>query len=65
MNARNKDPSLQLFKNLKILPFRLQYITISPSIIRNHKIEIYMNRIQKFITLTPHLILVYISQIQN
>jgi hypothetical protein len=57
MNVRNRDTCRQLFKNLKILPLKSQYILL--------KIEIYMNRIKKFIILTPDLVLTYILQLQT
>ena len=63
MNARNKDPSHQLFKNLKILPLKSQYIF--PSYCLLPKIEIYMNQIQKFIMLTLDLVLIYILQLMS
>jgi hypothetical protein len=53
MNARNKDSCHQLFKNLKIVPLKSQYIFPFYDLLP--KIEIYMNQTQKFITSTPDL----------
>jgi len=64
MNARNRDSCHQLFKNLKILPLKSQYIFF-PFYYLLPKIEIYMNRIEKFIILTRDLVLIYILQLQT
>jgi len=64
MNARNGDSCHQLFKDLKISPLKSQYI-FSPFIVLLPKIEIYMNQFQKFIILTPDLVLTYIFQQQT
>jgi len=58
MNVRNRDSCPQLFKNLKILPLKSQYIFLFYYLLP--KIEIYMNQIQKFIVLTLDLVLTYI-----
>jgi len=63
MNARNRDSCRQLFKNLKIVTLKPQYIF--PFYYLLLKIEIYMNRIQKFIILTLDLVLTYILQLQT
>jgi len=64
MNATNRDSFHQLFKNLQILPLKLQYIFFSFYYLLP-TIEIYMNQIQKFIILTPDLVLTYILQLQT
>jgi len=63
MNARNRDSCHQLFKNLKIIPLKSQYIF--PFYYLLQKIEIYINRIQKFIILTQELVLTYTLQLQT
>jgi len=63
MNARNRDSCCQLFRNLKTLLLKSQYIFSLSLFVA--KIEIYMNRVQKFITLTPDLVLTYILQLQT
>jgi len=63
MDARNRDSCCQLFKNLKILPLKSQYIF--PFYYFLPKIEIHMNQIQKFIILTLDLVLTYILQLQT
>jgi len=63
MNARNRDSCRQLFKSLKILPLKLQYIFSFYYLLL--KIEIYMNRIQKFIILTLDLVPTYLLQLQT
>ena len=62
MNARNWDFCRPLFKNLKILPLKSQYIF--PFYYLLLKIEIYMNWIQKFIS-TLDLVLTYKLQLQT
>ena len=54
---------IQLFKNLKLLPLKSQYIF--PFYYMLPKIEMYMNRVQKFITLTLDLVLTYVLQLQK
>ena len=54
---------LQLFKNLKLLPLKSQYIF--PFYYMLPKIYIYMNRVQKFIILTLYLVLTYVLQLQT
>ena len=56
MNARNGDSFCQLFKNLKILPLKSQYIFF-PFYYLLQKIEIYMK--------TLDLVLTYILQLQT
>ena len=63
MNARNTDSCNKLFKNLKILPLKQQYIFSLLLLVA--KIEIYMNQIMKLIILTLDLILTYILQLQT
>jgi len=63
MNTRNRDSGRQLFKNLNILPLKSQYFFTFYYLLL--KIEIYMNRIQKFIILTSDLVLIYILQLQT
>ena len=54
---------IQLFKNLKFLPLKSQYIF--PFYYMLPKIYIYMNRVQKFIILTLYLVLTYVLQLQT
>jgi len=62
MNATNRDSCHQLFKNLKILPLKSQYI-FSLLLFVAKKIEIYVNQIRKFKISTPDLVLTYILQL--
>jgi hypothetical protein len=63
MNVRNRDSCRQLFETLQILPLKnnifFPFYYLSP------KIEIYINRVQKFIISTPDLVLTYILQLQT
>ena len=63
MNARNRDSFCHLFKNLKILPFKSQYIF--SLLLFATEIEIYMNQIQQFTLSTPDLVLTFILQLQT
>jgi len=63
MNARNRDSCHELFKNLKNLPLKSQYFF--PFYYLSPRMENYMNQIQKFILLTPDLVLTYILQLQT
>jgi len=63
MNARNRDSCRQLFKTLKILPLKSQYIFSLLVFIAKNR-DLY-NQIQKFIILTPDLVLTYILQLQT
>jgi len=65
MNARNRDSCHQLFKNLKFLPLKSQYIYFFSFYYLLPKIEIHMNQIQKFIILTLNLVPTYILQLQT
>ena len=57
MNAGNRDSCHQLFKNLKILLLKSQYILSFHYSLP--KTEIHMNQIQQFTILTPYLVLPY------
>ena len=59
MNSRNRNSCCQLFKKLKILSLKSQYI-FSPFYYSQPEIEIHMNQIQSFIISTSHLVLTYI-----
>jgi hypothetical protein len=63
MNARNGDSCRQLFKNLKILPLKVQ--SVFSLLLFLPKIEIYINQIQKFLILILDLFLTYILQLQT
>ena len=61
MNPTNRDPCRQLFKKLKILPLKSQYI-FPPFYYLLPKIEIHMNQILIFIIITLDLVLTYLLQ---
>ena len=63
-NARNRDSCRQLFKNPKLLPLKSQSIFFHSHYLLL-KIEIYINRIHKFMILTLDLVLTYILQLQT
>jgi len=63
MNARNRNSCRQLFKNLQILPINHNIFFLFSYLLP--KIEIYMNRVQKFIIFTPDLVVTYILQLQT
>jgi len=63
IKARDRDSCLQLFKKLKILPLKSQYIFfLSFFVTKNGDLK---NQIQKFIISTPDLVLPYIVQLQT
>jgi hypothetical protein len=66
MNARKRDSCHQLLKNLKILPLKSRCIfTLLLFVAKNRDLCESNSEIQKFIILTPDLVLTYILQLQT
>ena len=63
MNARNRDPCHQLFKNLKILPLKSQYIFPLLLFVAKNRDSYELN--SEIHNINIDLVLTYILQLQT